>query len=268
MLTARDLHLVLLGRTVLDGVSATLQPGRVLAVLGPNGAGKSLLLACLAGVRRPDAGEVTLDGLPLARLAPRARARAIGLLPQRSDIHWDIDGETLVGLGRLPHAGRWGLAPEDEAAIEAALSATDTAALRRRPVRRLSGGEQARLLLARVLAGTPRVLLADEPFASLDPAHQLDMLQRLRAVAAGGAAVAVVLHDLTQAARLADDALLLREGRVLAAGPAGRVLAPGPLEEAFDVPVWRGTGPDGGPILVPGAVAPLGIAPACYPAAG
>lgn len=251
MLEASRVSLSLLGRPVLADVSVALRPGRITAILGPNGAGKSVLLSTLAGLRQPGSGAVTLDGQPLAALPPRARARAIGFLPQAAEIHWDVDGRTLVRLGRLPHAGRWGFSADDEAAVAAAVAATDTAALLDRPAQRLSGGEQARLLLARVLAGRPRYLLADEPLANLDPAHRLDLLARLRAVAAAGAAVALVLHDLSHAARIADDALVLRAGRVLAAGPAAEVLAPGPLEAAFDVTIWRATGPDGGPVLLP-----------------
>lgn len=251
MLEAHDLTLHRAGRPVLAGVSVVLVPGRVTAILGPNGAGKSSLLLALAGLLRPAAGAVTLDNGPLAGLPPAARARAIGLLPQRPELHWDIDVETLVGLGRLPHRGRGPATPADRAAIEAALDATETAALRHRPARQLSGGEQARVLLARVLAGRPRILLADEPLASLDPAFQLDMLARLRAAADAGAAVALVLHDLTHAARIADQALLLAGGRALARGPAAEVLAPGPLSAAFGVAIAALPAPDGSRLLIP-----------------
>jgi iron complex transport system ATP-binding protein len=251
MLDAAGLSLHRAGRPVVQGVSLTLRPGRVTAILGPNGAGKSSLLLALAGLLAPEAGSVTLDGRPLADLPPRLRAQAIGLLPQRPELHWDIDVVTLVGLGRLPHRGRGPATAADRAAIEAALAATDTLAFRNRPARQLSGGEQARVLLARVLAGAPRILLADEPLASLDPAFQLDMLGRLRAVADSGAAVALVLHDLTHAARIADEALLLAEGQALAAGPASDVLAPGPLSAAFGVAIAEVAGPDGARLLVP-----------------
>lgn len=251
MLEARGLALARAGRAVLADVGCRLEPGRVTAILGPNGAGKSSLLLALAGLLPPAAGTVTWHGRPLAALSPSERARAIGLLPQRPELHWDIDVETLVGLGRLPHRGRGPATPADRAAIADALAATDTTAFARRPARQLSGGEQARVLLARVLAGQPDVLLADEPLANLDPAWQLDMLARLRAAADRGAAVAVVLHDLTHAARIADEALLLAEGRALAAGPASDVLAPGPLSAAFGVAIAEVTGPDGARLLVP-----------------
>ncbi len=250
-LAAEAVSLALQGRPILAGISGELPSGAITVILGPNGAGKSMLLSCLAGLRRPDAGRVLLDGTDVAGMPARTRAQAIGLLPQRAEIHWDIDARTLVGLGRAPHRGRFGPAAADEAAIDAAMEMTGTAQLAARPVLRLSGGEQARVLLARVLAGEPRWLLADEPLASLDPAHQADMLARLKAVAAAGTGVALVLHDLTHAARVADRVLLLRAGRLLAGGPADAVLRPDVLEAAYDIPVWRGTAPDGAPLLLP-----------------
>ncbi len=245
------LSLALRGRPVLCDLSATLRPGRVTVILGANGAGKSTLLSCLAGLRQPDAGSVQLGGVSIGDMDPRARGRLVGLMPQRAEIHWDVDVETLVGLGRMPHRGRWGLTEADSAAIACAMAATDIAALRRRKALRLSGGEQGRVLLARVLAGEPRWLLADEPLASLDPAHQLDVLDRLRDAARAGAGVVVVLHDLTHAARVADDALVLKEGRLLAAGPACAVLVPDVLAQAYGVAVHLARTADGAPIIVP-----------------
>ncbi|MFN7177016.1 MAG: ABC transporter ATP-binding protein [Thermaurantiacus sp.] len=238
-------------RRVIETISARFPPGRVTAVLGPNGAGKSTLLACLAGLLRPEAGSVRLDGVALADLAPRERARRIGLLPQGDEVHWDIDVETLVGLGRLPHCGRFGLTAEDRSAVARAMTETGVAAFAHRAARQLSGGERARVLMARVLAGEPDWLLADEPLANLDPAFQLDMLARLRGAADAGRAVVLVLHDLTHVARIADDALLLREGRVVAAGAVADVLSDAALGEAYGIRAWRGTGPDGTPLLVP-----------------
>lgn len=250
-LSVEGLSLALGGRPVLADISAVLPAGQVTVILGPNGAGKSMLLACLAGLRAPDAGCVLLDGEPVLAMEPRRRACRIGLLPQKGEVHWDVDVRTLVSLGRAPHAGRWGMSAQDRAAIDAAMAATDTQAYASRPVQRLSGGEQARVLLARVLAGEPDWLLADEPLASLDPAHQLDVLDRLRAVAAQGTGVVLVVHDLTHAARIADHALLLREGRLLASGPADMVLQPDLLAKAYDIGIWRGSDGEGAPLLVP-----------------
>lgn len=245
------LSLTLRERSVLRAVTGALAAGEVTVILGANGAGKSTLLSCLAGLREPDAGQVLLDGQPLGSLSPQHRARLIGLLPQQADIHWNVNVRTLVALGRLPHSGRWGLGAEDERAIEAALVSADCAHLATRKAQRLSGGEQARVLLARVLAGEPRWILADEPFASLDPAHQLDAAACLRAAAAQGAGVAVVLHDLTQAARLADRVIVMKGGAVIAAGPVGDMMIPSVMGDAYGVRVHVGQDAAGGPLIVP-----------------
>lgn len=245
------LSLNLRGRQILDNVSGTLRHGRVTVILGANGAGKSTLLSCLAGLRHPDSGEVRINGSDIHALDRRERGRTIGLLPQQGDIHWDIDVTTLVGLGRMPHRGRWGMSAADHQAIANAMAATDCTHLAHRKALRLSGGEQGRVLLARVLAGEPQWLLADEPLASLDPAHQLDVLDRLRQCARNGAGVAVVLHDLTHAARIADDILVLKDGAVIAAGQRDEVLTPATLASAYGVEVHISQSPSGDPMVVP-----------------
>jgi iron complex transport system ATP-binding protein len=251
VLAADGIGLSLGGNRILEDVSFAFRRGRVTALLGPNGAGKSTLLACLAGLRHPDSGAAMLDGLDVARLDRRQRARAIGLLPQAADVHWDVDVTTLVELGRLPHRGRWGATAQDRVAVGRALAATDMTALAHRGVERLSGGERGRALFARVLAGEPDWLLADEPLASLDPAHQLDVLARLRNVAAAGGGVVLVLHDLHLAARIADDAILMRGGRIVAAGPADEVLTASLIATTYDVEVEIGVTPAGQRFILP-----------------
>ncbi len=171
------------------------------------------------------------------------RARAIGYLPQDGAVHWNVTVRELVALGRWPHDAS---ATEDAAAIARAVADTDTTALIDRAVGDLSGGERARVLLARVLAGAPAGLLVDEPLASLDPAHQFDLLDRLRAVAAAGAGVVMVLHDLAHAARVADDVLVLDAGRLVATALTAAVAA-----AVFGVAVAEITDVDGRPRLVP-----------------
>jgi iron complex transport system ATP-binding protein len=256
-LTVRDLSVSLAGRPVLQGVGAAFRPGRVTAILGPNGSGKTTLVKTLAGLLPHDTGSVDLDASPVAGIEPRARARLIGYLPQDGAVHWNLLARDLVALGRLPHRAPFaGPSGEDEVAIASALAATGTDSLADRRVDELSGGERARVLLARVLAGDPKWLLADEPLASLDPVHQLDMLGQLRRLAGQGMGVVIVLHDLIQAARAADDVLLLGAGKVVAFGPARDALAAAPLREAFGVEVLMV--PDGDDRLLP---VPVGRTP-------
>lgn len=244
-LTLSKLAVTLGGRRALEGVDAQFKAGRIAVVLGPNGTGKSTLLRAAAGLIAAE-GAVEVDGVVIAAMSARDRARAIGYLPQDHLVHWDVAARDLVALGRMPHRAPFaGESEADRAAIARALAATDTAELAERGVMSLSGGERARVLLARVLAGEPPWLLADEPLASLDPAHQLDLLDRLRAVADAGAGVVLVLHDLAQAARIADDVLVLSDGRVAATD-----LAPATIARVFGVAARR-IEIDGVPRLVP-----------------
>ncbi|MCZ8136338.1 MAG: ABC transporter ATP-binding protein [Porphyrobacter sp.] len=234
-LAAENLALERGGVPVVAGLSAALEPGTITAIVGPNGAGKSSLLLGLAGLLAPAAGQVTLEGGDLADMPPRARAQAIGYLPQTPDIAWDVAAENLVALGRLP----WRDRGTEE--IEAALAALDLAALRQRPVSRLSGGERARVLLARVLAGTPRWILADEPLAALDLAHQLGLIAHLKACAGAGQGVVVVLHDLAHAMNHADRVLVLDRGALVADGAPETALAPEVIARVWGVSArWLG----------------------------
>lgn len=231
MLEARDL--VLRGR--LAGISADLHPGAITAICGPNGAGKSSLLQALAGLLLPESGSVLLDGGPLASLHPRERARAIGYLPQAAEVAWDVSVRNLVALGRLPHVDA------GEAQVDAALAALDLAVFADRPVSKISGGEKARALLARVLAGEPRWILADEPLAALDLGHQLALLAHLRRAAEGGAGVVLVLHDLALAMNHASRVLVLDRGRVVADAAPEQALSAGTVERVWRVPArWLG----------------------------
>ncbi|WP_088309848.1 ABC transporter ATP-binding protein [Novosphingobium sp. B 225] len=217
MLAAQNLTLA--GR--LAGITTELHPGEVTAICGPNGAGKSSLLAALAGLLAGDQGAAMLDGAALSALPLDKRAQQIGYLPQSADVAWDVSVETLVALGRLPW--RTGGA-QDHAAVEAAIAAMQLGALRQRAVSQLSGGERARALLARVLAGEPRWLLADEPLANLDLAHQLALLAHFRALAERGPGVVLVLHDLAQAMNHADRVLVLSGGALVEDGPPQQAL--------------------------------------------
>lgn len=219
-------------RTVLSEVSFALGAGALTAIIGPNGAGKSTCLRALAGLLPVTRGTVTFDGEPVDRMAPATRARTIGYLPQQRGVHWPLTVARTVALGRVPHGGT---AKADAAAIERAMDEMDIIRFRDRPVTELSGGELARVLMARLLAQETQVVLADEPTAGLDPAHQLALLDRMAALARTGRTVAVAMHDLTLAARYCQRVILLKDGHVLGDGAPSAVLTGSLLRAAFGI---------------------------------
>jgi iron complex transport system ATP-binding protein len=234
-LATEGLSVTLGGRPVLDRVEVRFRAGEVTAIVGPNGAGKSTLMSCLAGLRRPDLGQVTLDGRAITTLDDRDRARRIGYLPQTPEIAWRLDVHTFTRLGRTAHRGIFGESPSDADAVDRALDATGMASFAARDITTLSGGERARVLIARAIAGEPAWLLADEPLTGLDLGHQLDAADLLRRIAASGVGVVASLHDLPFAARAADRIVVLADGRVLADGPPTRALTPKVLAQAYGV---------------------------------
>jgi len=230
--------LTVVGR--LRSVGAGLAPGHVTMICGPNGAGKSTLLSALAGLTVPDGGQVRLGENRLADISGRERAMAIGYLPQAGDVAWNVTVETLVRLGRLPHRTSDRV---DAAATVAALTALDLVPLATREVGTLSGGERARALLARVLAGQPRWILADEPLAALDLAHQQALLAHLHRLAGQGVGVVVVVHDLALAMNHADHVVVLDRGSVAAAGAPHVALAEDVVARVWGVKAsWVGDG--------------------------
>ena len=225
---------------LLDDVSVIAEPGTLVGLVGPNGAGKSTLLRALAGLRQCTRGHVHYDGQSLGALRRRVLSQRLAYLAQRGPVAWPLTVERLVALGRLPHRmARW----DDEqaaTAIATALAETDMLHLRDRIVDTLSGGELARALLARALAVDGSALLADEPVAELDPYHQLQVMEILRARADSGQTVLVVLHEITLAARFCDRLVLLDRGRVVAAGSPADVLTDQNLHATYRVRVLRG----------------------------
>ena len=239
VLAAQGIAVTLGGRPVLRGVDVAVRPGEVLGLIGANGAGKSTLLRVLAGLRRPDAGTVTLDGAGLDAIGVQRLAVARAYLPQGGAAHWSLTASEIVALGRLPHRRAISDPALHQAAIIRAMDRTGTTDLRDRVLDTLSGGERMRVLLARALAVEAPVLLADEPVAALDPLHQIRIMQLLGALAADGDAVAVVLHDLPLASRFCHRLHLLHDGRVLAEGPPPGVLTDEHLGRAYGVTVRR-----------------------------
>ncbi|MBU1756847.1 MAG: ABC transporter ATP-binding protein, partial [Alphaproteobacteria bacterium] len=202
------------------------------------------LLETLAGLIVPDAGRVLLGAEDLARLHPRVRARRLGYLPQTPEIAWDVPVRSLIELGRMPHGDKLA------GPVDSAIAALDLGALAERRALSLSGGETARVLLARVLAGTPDWILADEPLAALDLAHQFALLRHLRCAAMAGAGVVLVLHDLALAMNHADRVVVLDGGRVAADGPPQRALDAATIARVWKVAA-RWIGEPGRRALVP-----------------
>ncbi|MDO8838919.1 MAG: ABC transporter ATP-binding protein [Parvibaculum sp.] len=234
-LSLTHVHASLGGTRVIRDVSLAARDSAFIGLIGPNGAGKTTLVRAVAALI-PHDGLIELDGQAVAAMEPRARARAIAYLAQGAGSHWPLEVSRLVALGRLPHLAPFRQpAPADEAAIARAMHLADVENFRGRDVLTLSGGERARVLLARALAVEAPLLLVDEPVASLDPYHQLGIMEVLRAYANEGRTVIAVLHDLSLAARYCDRLVLLDKGIVKADGRPDEVLTPANLEEVYRI---------------------------------
>ncbi len=241
MLQAAGIEVRIGDKTILGGIDAAVAAGELVGLIGPNGAGKTTLLRVLANLIPPTAGIARCDGRALGEYSSAEFARRVAYLAQGHTAHWPMSVEKLVRLGRLPHHRGWrGPGPDDDAIVEQAMAATDVVHLRGRTVGTLSGGERVRVMLARALAVEAPTLLVDEPVAALDPYHQLQVMEVLRATAHRGTAVVAVLHDLTLAARFCDRLLLLGHGRVLVEGNPADVLTGPNLAQAFHVTTLRG----------------------------
>ena len=232
---AENLSVRIGGRTIVDRVSFELNRNEFVALVGPNGAGKTTLMRAMAGIEASN-GKIEFAGAALADLSLRERARKIAYLPQGHVFHWPMPVESVVALGRLPYADFFTRpAKGDDIAVAKAIAETGIAALLHRTVTTLSGGEQARVALARVLATQAPVILADEPTMSLDPKHQLIVMNLLKQAAHSGAAVLAVVHDLTLAARFCDRVLMMNNGRLVVDAAPEQALTPDRLSEVFGV---------------------------------
>jgi iron complex transport system ATP-binding protein len=237
------------GTTLLDDVSLTVGQGELLAVLGPNGAGKSTMLGVLTGDLKPSSGDVLIGGHPLAGFSAKELARHRSVMPQAVTLAFPFTVDEVVRMGRSPHLGMPCAESEDNI-VARCLAETDTTHLRDRAYPSLSGGEQARVTLARVLAQQAPLVFLDEPTAALDLKHTEDVLRMARGRAAQGDAVVVVLHDLNLAAAYADRIALLAAGKLVACGTPREVCTSETLSTLYDHPVEVMERPGTGEILV------------------
>jgi iron complex transport system ATP-binding protein len=238
-------------RAALSEVSARFSAGAVTGIVGPNGAGKTTLLRAILGLQPLAHGTIRILNKPLAEWSREGLARAAAYLPQGGEAKWPMLVEEVAMLGRLPHRARF--APPSAAdwgAVRDALERCDAGRFARRRMDELSAGERARVLFARVLATAAPILLADEPAAFLDPAHQLRLMELLREEAHRGGTVAVTLHDLPLAARHCDEIVVLHEGRAAAEGAPAQALSDEALANVFGVAALRMPDPQGGRDIV------------------
>ena len=235
ILRADNISVRLGGTTIVEHASLALAPGELVALVGPNGAGKTTLMRALAGLL-PAEGAITLEGRPLSGFSARERARRIAYLPQGNVFYWPMPVAAIVALGRHPHADPFSAPSEaDRAAVDRALAATAVTAFADRIVTTLSGGERARVALARALATEAPILLADEPTVSLDARHQLVVMGLLREAAHAGSAVLAVVHDLSLAARFADRIAVMDLKHIVADAPPAQALSVERIAAVFGV---------------------------------
>ena len=234
-LEARSLTLMRDSAKLLQDAHLAAAGGELIGVIGPNGAGKSSLLRALAGLEKTAEGDILYDGVDIRAKAPAARARLLAYLPQAREAHWSVTARVVASLGRFAYGAPHRLGPDDRTAVDRALAATDAAALEGRLMHTLSGGEQARIHLARALAAETPVLLADEPTAALDLRHAIAVIETLREKARAGALVIAALHDLALARRYCTRLVALDGGRIVADGEPREALSGELIERVFGV---------------------------------
>lgn len=228
------------GKTIIRNVSFAVKPGEVVGLIGANGAGKSTAIRAALNLVKLQEGQINVGGDDTASLSLRERAKLMSYVPQGTPVHWPLVAERLVALGRTPHLGPWDeISANDQKIIRDAMTKTDTWHLKDRIATTLSGGEVARLMLARTIAVGAPFMLADEPTAALDPYHRLQVMDIMRVHAASGTGILIVLHDLSFAQNYCDRLVLMHEGSVLDQGPARDVLNDDNLLKAFQVRVSR-----------------------------
>tara|TARA_Y100000052_G_scaffold22253_2_gene22911 strand:- start:8499 stop:9263 length:765 start_codon:yes stop_codon:yes gene_type:complete len=226
------------GKALFHDIDITLAAGQFACLLGPNGAGKSSLLRALTGLQPLDIGEVTLMGAPLATMSTSERARRVSYLPQTRPLAWPIEVEQAIALGRFAYGAQPGrLSSTDAAAVQSAIQQCGLTGFETRRTDTLSGGELARVHIARALASEAPVMLVDEPLAALDPRHQLRIMTILKEYCEQGGCVLAVLHDVSLAARYADRLLWMKEGKIESDGTPAETLTPATMADVFEVDV-------------------------------
>lgn len=249
VLSAKGASLERDGTTICCDVDLTFQGGQFVTIVGPNGAGKSSLLALLAGDLEPASGDVELDGIRLSVIEPIELARRRAVLSQSNTVAFPFTVSEVVTMGRYPWTAQ-SSAATDQRVVTNSMEATDVAHLARRRITTLSGGEAARVALARVLAQETPIVLLDEPTASLDIKHQEMVFDLLRARAAAGSLIVMVVHDLEAAAAISDRLILMNAGRVVADGRPAEVLSSEVLSDVYDYPLSVKVDPTSGSLEV------------------
>ena len=237
MIDVRNLTLTFGDRYLFKELSFQLGDKEKICLAGPNGSGKTTLLRLLSGTRRPSSGRVLLGERALDQLSRRDAARQIAVVPQETELAFEYRAIEIVLMGRHPHLGVFAVeGPDDIRIAEDALAATGTSHLAERPFHELSGGEKQRVVIAAALAQSARLLLLDEPTASLDLGYQLEISSLLsRLNREHGVTMAISTHDLNLAASICRELVMMRDGRVLAAGPTVDVLTPANVMALYDV---------------------------------
>ncbi len=232
----QNVSLEIHGTRLVDAVSLRIAAGELIALVGPNGAGKTSLLRCMLGLAAPSDGQALINGAPAVAMRPDERARAAAYLPQARPLAWPLRVRDIVALGRYAHGAPTGrLGTDDAAALARALADCGLEGLANRRADTLSGGELARVHVARAFAAEAPLIIADEPVAALDPRHQFSVLELFREHVSRGGGALVVLHDLALAARFADRVIVMLSGALAADGPPREALTPSLIKAAFGV---------------------------------
>lgn len=246
LLEARALSVTMGEIQCLKQIDLSLKSGELIGLIGPNGAGKSSLLKAMAGLQKTTHGTVLLEGNDIEKSNRRECGKTLGYLEQSGEIHWPIQVRRLVELGRVPHLSVWNIpGEEDQKQIDVALKQTGSWHLKDRTATTLSGGEKCRVLLARVLAGEPKIILADEPIAALDPAHQIKVMNSFRQFADNGGGAIIALHDLNIAARYCHQLVLLDAGKLVSKGPPDEVITEARLASTYGIKAALGRDKNG-----------------------